>query len=500
MKDTATIAARLSGTFDWTISFKDDSNQIVRTLTGHDSSISELWDGKDTLQNVPPDGVYTYAIRLSDPTTGAVGPPSSGTIQIDNTPPTVEVTSPRRGAILWGDEVPITGTTYDLNFVSYQLAFGQGEGPVQWTPFTSNSRSVEEGQLGNWQTVSLDNGPYTLRLLAVDRADNFRQTTVPVVVDNLKITEVSMVPRFFRPVTESTQIQFTLDRDAAVTVQIYSFIQIREDQPANRIINVNRGNVIRSINSGRLPAGPNVVAWDGRNDAGVLVPPDTYGVKIEALSEMGRRGMYDPPYVWGEVTRQNPRAESSFDPFRNIPLLIHYTLPLEGWVTLKAGVIGELIERARILWGVPRLRGNHTERWEGRTDNGSLLTRETFNQLSLDAILMPENSLVVYNPSLDISELTVDGFILLPTYRNVSTIVFQLTQDAQTTIRIFTPSGQLVRTLLDRAPKTAGLHEMEWDGRDDAGRLMRQSGSYRIELTAGSGSTQVTRQGTITLF
>ncbi len=472
----------------------------MRTLTGHGSSISDSWNGKDTLQNVLSDGVYFYTIQLSDPAKGSVGPPSNGTIQIDNTPPTVRVTSPREGAVLFGDDIPILGTAHDLNFISYQLAFGQGENPAQWTPFTSNSTSVEEALLGKWQTTPLNNGPYVLRLLVTDRADNTSQITVPVIVDNLKITEVATVPRFFNPTTESTQIRFTLDREAAVILKVYPFTQVRESQPANRIINVTKGNPVRTMSLGALSAGLQTVPWGGRDNAGNVLPRETYGIRLEATGLDGRQGTYDPAYIWGEVTRQNPSTSSSFDPFRNIPLLITYTIPVDAWITLKAGKVGEFVERARILWGLARPAGTHTERWDGRGDDGTVLTRNEFDQISLDAILLPGNAVVIQDPTLDISTFSVDGFVLFPAYRQVATIALETTRDAELTVQIFDPTGQRIRTLLDRSTRTAGIHTLEWDGRDDAGRPMGREGQYRIAATASQGQATVSRQGIITVF
>jgi hypothetical protein len=61
-------------------------------------------------------------------------------------------------------------------------------------------------------------------------------------------------------------------------------------------------------------------------------------------------------------------------------------------------------------------------------------------------------------------------------------IAYEIPVAGQTSLRIYTPSGRLVRRLVD-ARRAVGRHTAHWDGRDDAGRRIA-SGVYFYALSA----------------
>jgi hypothetical protein len=69
-------------------------------------------------------------------------------------------------------------------------------------------------------------------------------------------------------------------------------------------------------------------------------------------------------------------------------------------------------------------------------------------------------------------------------------LTFGLSRSGSARLRVFDPSGRLVRTLVD-ATLPAGAHVTSWDGRDAAGRLV-PSGVYFYELR--SSGERATRQ------
>jgi hypothetical protein len=72
-----------------------------------------------------------------------------------------------------------------------------------------------------------------------------------------------------------------------------------------------------------------------------------------------------------------------------------------------------------------------------------------------------------------------------------STVRLALPAPERVTVRVYDPSGRLVRTLVD-APLPAGEHRLDWDGRDASGRRVA-SGVYFVRAEAGrqSGSRKV---------
>lgn len=80
--------------------------------------------------------------------------------------------------------------------------------------------------------------------------------------------------------------------------------------------------------------------------------------------------------------------------------------------------------------------------------------------------------------------------------RGSTSFVYYLASEARVTLRIWTPDGQGVATLLDRAPRAPGLHQADlWSGRNGRGDVVR-NGVYVAELvvTYADGSTERARR------
>jgi hypothetical protein len=65
-------------------------------------------------------------------------------------------------------------------------------------------------------------------------------------------------------------------------------------------------------------------------------------------------------------------------------------------------------------------------------------------------------------------------------------ISYTLPREAQVVLRVYNPTGQLVRTLVE-GKESAGFKQVAWDGRDEAGRRV-PSGVYFYRLQAGAFS------------
>ena len=65
-------------------------------------------------------------------------------------------------------------------------------------------------------------------------------------------------------------------------------------------------------------------------------------------------------------------------------------------------------------------------------------------------------------------------------------IYYALPEASRVTVRVFDPSGRLVRVLID-SPNPAGHHEATWNAHDDSGRSV-PSGLYFVKLDTDAGS------------
>lgn len=98
--------------------------------------------------------------------------------------PPIAITFPLSGDILRG-EVTITGTTDDPNFLSAQLDFSYDSNPTgTWFALQAFSQPLIDSALAVWNTASISDGDYILRL-RVNFLDNTTQEiTIPVSIQN----------------------------------------------------------------------------------------------------------------------------------------------------------------------------------------------------------------------------------------------------------------------------------------------------------------------------
>jgi len=100
------------------------------------------------------------------------------------TNPPIAITSPLSGDILRG-EITIIGTTDIENFLSAQLDFSYASNQAgNWFALQAFSQPVLSSALAVWNTTSISDGDYILRL-RVNLADGtFQEVTVPIKIQN----------------------------------------------------------------------------------------------------------------------------------------------------------------------------------------------------------------------------------------------------------------------------------------------------------------------------
>ena len=100
------------------------------------------------------------------------------------TNPPLAITSPLAGDVLRG-EITITGTTDIENFLSAQLDFTYASNPAgNWFTLQTVSQPVLSSALAIWNTASISDGDYILRLRVNLVDGTFQEVTVPVKIQN----------------------------------------------------------------------------------------------------------------------------------------------------------------------------------------------------------------------------------------------------------------------------------------------------------------------------
>ena len=122
------------------------------------------------------DGFHAWAARSG--ITALLAPPEE--VAAGDLPARIDTPAP--DAILNGI-VTIRGRAAAPELTSYRLEWGRGVSPTSWVRINSGTRSVNNGVLGLWDTLTVADGPYTLRVV-VEVPGGIRRYEIPVTVDN----------------------------------------------------------------------------------------------------------------------------------------------------------------------------------------------------------------------------------------------------------------------------------------------------------------------------
>lgn len=94
------------------------------------------------------------------------------------------ITSPAAGDILRG-EVTVTGLMDSVNFLSAQLDFAYASNPADtWFALQTFSQPVNDSPLTLWDTTSITDGDYQLRLRVTFLDGSFDEVTIPIKIQN----------------------------------------------------------------------------------------------------------------------------------------------------------------------------------------------------------------------------------------------------------------------------------------------------------------------------
>jgi hypothetical protein len=106
------------------------------------------------------------------------------------------------------------------------------------------------------------------------------------------------------------------------------------------------------------------------------------------------------------------------------------------------------------------------------------------NQQVPDGIIPPTTVYIAYRPAVEGMPERFELAQNNPNPFNPTTIIeYALPQPAKVELRVFNILGQMVRKLVDEE-KQAGYHQVDWDGRDEAGRPV-STGIYLYQIRAG---------------
>lgn len=306
----------------------------------------------------------------------------------------------------------------------------------------------------------------------------------------INITGNSVTPRFFNVRSlETTDVNYTLDIDADVTIKIY-------DYPANVLKRT-------LLNDQSRLAGANSEEWDGKDGNGVLLPKGSYIYKIDAQASGGKKGRYDPIFVPTPkpvISNVVITPAADFSPYRGDRLRIQYDIDTSAIVSLGATGPDDSEVYGTFVTAEPRDTTGNVDYWNGRNAAGNIVVPQGPIYVERAVTRLPVNVIVIQNKTtLDIATLKSDPYVIRPLYNEVTDITYTLNEAATVTLKIVTPDGNTVLKILETSvARSAGTYTLTWDGRTTAGETVAEEGDYRVRLEAvdSSGET-ITREGNV---
>jgi|GEM_PF-2420409 len=273
------------------------------------------------------------------------------------------------------------------------------------------------------------------------------------------------------------------------------------------LIKDKTGNVVRTlVEKASRTTGYYSDLWDGRNQAGEVVPSGVYLYVIEY--EMGgQKYLYD---VTNNVdsSRYTPSVvyPPSFNPFSSETNFFRYTLTQKSEITVYvAPFTSGAGERVRtLLLRYPQKAGSYVQVWDGTDDFGNLVAEGNY-VIAVMAWRLPDNAVIVRK------EPMISDLLVTPTYFNpaglpydentTADFMYTLSKTAGVTARIFDSDNFAVRTIvMNEVPAGTG-NEITWDGKNDLGFYVAP-GAYRLRLVATDslGNTSLAANSLLMVF
>jgi len=488
-KDTTMISASASYPVNWSLTISNASDTTVRTLSGNGGIFAATWDGRNGAGAVVPDGVYNYRIDAIDPVSSTQAAPKTGSVTVDATLPSASIITPASGSTLTG-VVHILGVASDSNMDNYKVEYGPSSGAGPWTSISSSTTPVTAGTLATWTTndeggtIPVANGTYVLKLTVADKAGNISTASMPVIVDNLFLSNISASSQVLdTSLGQTASISFTVNKAATVNMKI-----IPEKLGAN-------GAPLYQATSNCAEAGSYSFTWNGRSSAGTIVPDEAYLYVLEA-TDGTKSDSYSPtaPASVGS-TSISCSPSSGFDPEKNLPMIVTYSITQPSRVNIY-------IKYYKVVDAFAVMPGSHTYDWDGRTLDNKLLDR-TVQPACFITELLPENIILATGDHVRVSSLKTDPYALHLSYGQPTKITYDLERDAIVTVKLVSPSGA-TQILISNESQTAGNHEISWNGIDiidTSGKkiMITESGDYMVSVVSANlvTGTITTRRGNL---
>jgi parallel beta-helix repeat protein len=322
----------------------------------------------------------------------------------------------------------------------------------------------------------------------------FRYDPATVTDVNMDVYYNGGLPSQINPLDgEETTIEYWTNKDA--------------NEVKTTIADATSGTVVREIIETTVSAGINHVTWDGTGIDSNIVEPNCFDVTITAKAESDPCDTDTWTTSGGSVTAPSTNDSgtvylSNFDPYKNIPVRLYFNISEWGKMELRVDPTQGSGYIAYIFVDKLLHPGGHNYYWYGRDKDGQIYNGEFKFYFGAPEGVKISGIIVDYTPA-EVNDFVCNQYRIIPTYREVATIAYNLTRNAIVSMNIIDPDGSHFRTLLDNSVQSPGPNEVIWDGTDDDGQFVFKEGVYDIEvITKDPNRPEVgsERIGAVTVF
>ncbi len=374
-------------------------------------------------------------------------------------------------------DMPVTGTATCSGLQTWSVDYGSGAFPSGWTTIATATVPVSNGVLGTWRTAALTNGTYTVRLQVWNNAGNRSVIANTVTLANFSVSQ--------------NVLEFNASAGGRVTYTSTVPFPLTE----TLVVKDQQARVVRTLAELQRDAGTYSDAWDGRDDAGAMVPDGPY-FYVATVTD-GVHSM-----IW-DLTHQclNNYFDSKdslniqpFDPFANRPLTLSYISPVAGLVTisvfdksLTSNECDQTPEKALCL--VNRKyeeSGPHTFVWAG-VDGTGVYRASAYSRLSVTTIRdrFARNAVVLFGTKPTVLNVAINPPAFAAGWAT-ATVSFDLAtfqdQPASVTVAFLNQASLSTLRTITLPAQSPGRVSVPWDGRADNGVIVAP-GFYTITVT-----------------